>query len=143
MLVGAISAFVLLTAAALFAFHLVRSLESETTDLVRENDRLRLALDVSVRPDSQEQVTEFQRAFKRPVRDTPTADIPAEESNLRIKLIEEELEELRVAVAAGDIIEIADALGDLKYVVEGGGTDFGVDLNAVEIGRASCRERVF
>ena len=48
---------------------------------------------------------------------------------LRYDLIKEELEELRVAINDKDIIEVADALTDLLYVVYGAGHAFGIDLD--------------
>ncbi len=48
---------------------------------------------------------------------------------LRIDLIEEELNELREAVKNNDIVEVADALTDILYVTYGAGHSFGVDLD--------------
>ena len=48
---------------------------------------------------------------------------------LRLELIDEEVEELRVAVANRDMVEIADALTDILYVVYGAGHTFGIDLD--------------
>ena len=48
---------------------------------------------------------------------------------LRLALIQEELEELSDAVADRDMIQIADALTDLLYVVYGAGHSFGLDLD--------------
>ena len=48
---------------------------------------------------------------------------------LRLELIQEELEELSDAVADRDMIQIADALTDLLYVVYGAGHAFGLDLD--------------
>jgi NTP pyrophosphatase (non-canonical NTP hydrolase) len=55
-----------------------------------------------------------------------------ERLDLRLGLIEEEFDrELRPAVAARDIIETADALGDIIYVVIGFALELGIDLNSV------------
>ena len=48
---------------------------------------------------------------------------------LRIDLIEEELNELKEAVKNNDIVEVADALIDILYVTYGAGHSFGVDLD--------------
>ena len=48
---------------------------------------------------------------------------------LRYDLIKEELDELRVAIKDHDIVEVADALTDLLYVVYGAGHSFGIDLD--------------
>lgn len=50
--------------------------------------------------------------------------------NLRKNLILEETNELIEAYLQGDIVEIADALTDLLYVVYGAGLAFGIDLDA-------------
>ncbi len=48
---------------------------------------------------------------------------------LRYALIKEELDELTVAIKDKDIVEVADALTDLLYVVYGAGHSFGIDLD--------------
>ena len=48
---------------------------------------------------------------------------------LRLNLIEEELDELQYGIDNQDMIEIADALTDLLYVVYGAGHAFGIDLD--------------
>ena len=48
---------------------------------------------------------------------------------LRVSLIEEELGELKEAIANDDIVEVADALTDLLYVIYGAGHSFGIDLD--------------
>ena len=48
---------------------------------------------------------------------------------LRYDLIKEELDELTLAIKEKDIIEVADALTDLLYVVYGAGHAFGIDLD--------------
>ncbi len=48
---------------------------------------------------------------------------------LRYDLIKEELDELSLAIKEKDIIEVADALTDLLYVVYGAGHAFGIDLD--------------
>jgi predicted HAD superfamily Cof-like phosphohydrolase len=50
---------------------------------------------------------------------------------LRIGLIREELRELADACDAEDIIEVADALGDLDYVVNGAAIAFGIHLPSI------------
>ena len=48
---------------------------------------------------------------------------------LRIDLIEEELNELKEAVKNNDIVEVADALTDILYVTYGAGHAFGINLD--------------
>jgi predicted HAD superfamily Cof-like phosphohydrolase len=48
---------------------------------------------------------------------------------LRIDLIEEELNELKEAIKNKDIVEVADALTDILYVTYGAGHSFGLNLD--------------
>ena len=50
-------------------------------------------------------------------------------NNLRINLIIEELEELKIAIKQKDILEVADALTDILYVTYGAGHAFGINLD--------------
>mgnify|MGYP006215175003 FL=1 len=75
-----------------------------------------------------EKVGDFMEAFGQKVEMEPTwPDFDTRE--LRLELIQEELEELSDAVADRDMIQIADALTDLLYVVYGAGHAFGIDLD--------------
>ena len=70
-------------------------------------------------------VQEFHESFDLPVKAHP--DISDPKTNmLRINLIAEELEELQEALAAGDIVEVLDALTDLQYVLDGAYLSFGL-----------------
>ena len=51
-------------------------------------------------------------------------------NNLRIKLIDEELNELKEAISKKDLKEVADALTDILYVAYGAGHAFGINLDA-------------
>jgi Phosphoribosyl-ATP pyrophosphohydrolase len=59
----------------------------------------------------------------------PTVDVPGLPA--RVDYIREEAQELHDAVEAGDLIGVADALGDLAYVVYGAAWRCGIDLDAV------------
>ncbi len=48
---------------------------------------------------------------------------------LRLDLIEEEVQELRDGLGRGSLLEVADALTDILYVVYGAGHAFGIDLD--------------
>ena len=50
-------------------------------------------------------------------------------NQLRCDLIEEELNELKEAMSNKDLVEVADALTDLLYVIYGAGHAFGIDLD--------------
>ena len=70
-------------------------------------------------------VADFHRLFDLPVLDEPT--IPSKErSLLRINLLEEELKELKEAIEANDLVEVADAFCDLQYVLSGAILEFGM-----------------
>ena len=49
--------------------------------------------------------------------------------NLRLGLIEEELQELKSALADKNLVEVADALTDILYVTYGAGHAFGINLD--------------
>ncbi len=75
--------------------------------------------------DSLNQVAEFHKTFHHPILDTP--QIPDEKrSALRVSLITEELEELAQAIKENDLVEIADALCDIQYVLSGAVLEFGL-----------------
>lgn len=70
-------------------------------------------------------VAEFHRTFGHPVLSDP--QIPAaERCALRVALLREELEELSAAIADHDLVEVADALCDLQYVLSGAILEFGL-----------------
>ena len=70
----------------------------------------------------------FMEAFGQEVKLKP--EFPdAETRKMRLDLIEEELEELKDACFNKDMVEVADALADLLYVVYGAGHAFGIDLD--------------
>lgn len=72
---------------------------------------------------------DFMEAFGQDVRDTPHwPDFSTRE--LRLELIREEVEELQTGIDNQDLVEIADALTDILYVVYGAGHAFGIDLDA-------------
>ena len=75
-----------------------------------------------------ELVEDFMEAMGQDVNVVPT--FPEEDiQRLRLDLIEEELDELHYAIDNKNMVEIADALGDLLYVVYGAGHAFGIDLD--------------
>ena len=64
-------------------------------------------------------VTEFHTAFKIGHSDFPIADLGDAKKTLRYELMKEENEEYLEAVQNNDLIEIADALGDMMYILCG------------------------
>lgn len=70
-------------------------------------------------------VSEFHSTFKHPILKTP--QIPSEDRcKLRVALIAEELKELEEAIQQKDIVEVADALCDIQYVLSGAILEFGL-----------------
>ena len=65
-----------------------------------------------------ERVQQFHKTFLVDRADTPR--IPSKEiCKLRIDLIQEELDELKEAFKNNNLVEVADALGDLTVVLDG------------------------
>lgn len=76
-------------------------------------------------PDSLNLVHQFHQTFNHPAPEKPL--IPAENRcQLRISLLAEELKELEYAIEHKDLLEIADALCDLQYVLSGAILEFGL-----------------
>ena len=70
----------------------------------------------------------FMKTFGQEVKNK--AELGDEKLNqLRISLINEELDELKTAIKDNNILEVADALTDILYVTYGAGHSFGVDLD--------------
>ena len=75
-----------------------------------------------------EKVGDFMEAFGQEVLYIPTTP-DFNLSALRLDLIDEEVQELRDGLAKKSMLEIADALTDILYVVYGAGHAFGIDLD--------------
>ena len=75
-----------------------------------------------------DKVEDFMRAFGQNVSEKPTM-LDEKTLQLRLELIEEELRELYLGVERKNMIEIADALTDLLYVVYGMGAAMGIELD--------------
>ena len=75
-----------------------------------------------------EKVGIFMKTFGQEVK--TKAELSNNKINeLRISLINEELEELKKAIKDNDILEVADALTDILYVAYGAGHAFGINLD--------------
>ena len=78
------------------------------------------------------QVADFHRTFNAPILDTP--QIPSEQRcELRVNLLQEELNELSQAIKDNDLVEITDALCDIQYVLSGAVLEFGLGDKFVEL----------
>lgn len=75
-----------------------------------------------------ERVKEFHRVFGLPSNSEPKFP-DAKTIKLRMKLIHEEYEEFLEGLLDKNIVEVADALTDLLYVIYGTGDAFGINLD--------------
>lgn len=75
-----------------------------------------------------QKVAEFMKCGDQEVKTRP--EFPeAIVRTLRIRLIDEEVDELLEGEMKNDIVEVADALTDILYVVYGMGHAYGIDLD--------------
>ena len=75
-----------------------------------------------------EKVKIFMKTFGQEVKEK--SSFSSDKINkLRINLIKEELEELKIAIDSKNLIEVADALTDILYVTYGAGHAFGINLD--------------
>ena len=75
-----------------------------------------------------EKVGLFMTTFGQEVKKKPSFSSD-KINNLRISLIEEELNEFKEAISKKDLKEVADALTDILYVTYGAGHAFGINLD--------------
>ncbi len=73
-------------------------------------------------------VGEFMKTFGQEVKNEPSFSTN-KINELRVSLIQEELDELKEAMQNKDLLEVADALTDLLYVTYGAGHAFGINLD--------------
>jgi len=79
-----------------------------------------------------EMVGDFQRQFEAPVLETPT--IPdTQRCELKISLIQEELNEIKAGIQENNMIEVMDGVADLLYVTFGLINEFGLNKSIVDI----------
>ena len=80
--------------------------------------------------DEQHMVSEFHRTFGLLTATVPT--VPDDNTRtLRVRLIEEEFDELKAAMDHGDLPAMAKELADLLYVVYGTAVSYGIDMEPV------------
>ena len=78
-------------------------------------------------------VQDFHTAFKLGYSETPIANLGSEKNMLRYKLMREENEEYLDAANDGDLIEVADALGDMLYILCGTIIEHGLQHKIEEV----------
>ena len=75
-----------------------------------------------------EKVKIFMKTFGQEVKEK--SSFSSDKINkLRVNLIKEELEELKIAIDSKNLVEVADALTDILYVTYGAGHAFGINLD--------------
>lgn len=83
--------------------------------------------------DKIEAVKAFHNAFKIGHRETPKADLGLDKNTLRFNLMKEENEEYLEAANNNDLVEVADALGDMLYILCGTIIEHGVQYKIEEV----------
>lgn len=78
-------------------------------------------------------VKTFHTAFKIGHRESPKADLGKEKNELRYRLMHEENEEYLEAANNNDLVEVADALGDMLYILCGTIIEHGLQYKIEEI----------
>lgn len=78
-------------------------------------------------------VAQFHDAFGIQNNTQPTAQLTAADVQLRYDLMKEENEEYLEAAQSGDLVEIADALGDQLYILCGTILRHGLQHNITEV----------
>ncbi|OUR92210.1 hypothetical protein A9Q87_06950 [Flavobacteriales bacterium 34_180_T64] len=80
-----------------------------------------------------EAVKDFHHAFKIGFRETPKASLGNDKNMLRYKLMREENEEYLDAANTDDLVEVADALGDMLYILCGTIIEHGLQHKIEEV----------
>ena len=78
----------------------------------------------------QTMVESFHSKFDIVVRPTPT-DLDEQTKQLRVRLIQEEFDELKEAIATGNLAAVAKEMADLLYVTYGTAVSYGIDMEPV------------
>lgn len=78
-------------------------------------------------------VKTFHQAFQIDSAEAPTIDIPDKVKELRFNLMAEENEEYLAAAKENDLVEVADALGDMLYILCGTILSHGMQYKIEEV----------
>lgn len=78
-------------------------------------------------------VKEFHSAFGLGVSNTMIADLGKDKNLLRYNLMDEENKEYLEAAGNGDMVEVADALGDMLYILCGTILEHGMQFKIEEV----------
>ncbi len=75
----------------------------------------------------------FHKTYGLGIQEQPTAQLGEDKNLLRYKLMREENEEYLEAANAGDLVEVADALGDMLYILCGTILEHGMQYKIEEV----------
>ncbi len=78
-------------------------------------------------------VQEFHKAFGLGIQQKPVANLSENKLKLRFNLMAEENEEYLEAAKENDVIEVADALGDMLYILCGTILEHGMQYKIEEV----------
>src|SRR5210317_1813803 len=78
-------------------------------------------------------VKDFHEAFGLGVNESPKANLGLAKNKLRFDLMDEENEEYFEAANNGDLVEVADALGDMLYILCGTIIEHGMQYKIEEV----------
>lgn len=78
-------------------------------------------------------VADFHQAFGLGISQNPRADLGPEKNLLRFNLMDEENREYLEAANRGDLVEVADALGDMLYILCGTILEHGMQAKIEEV----------
>lgn len=92
--------------------------------------------------DSIAAVHEFHTAFGLGINTTPVADLGGSKNLLRFNLMKEENEEYLEAASNNDLTEVADALGDMLYILCGTIIEHGMQHKIEEVFREIQRSNM-
>ena len=78
-------------------------------------------------------VRQFHTAFGLGMKEEPTADLGLAKNTLRFNLMKEENEEYLETANNNDLVEVADALGDMLYILCGTIIEHGMQHKIEEV----------
>ena len=87
-------------------------------------------------------VTKFHEVYRIPYAVQPTTDVDPQLIALRHRLMAEENEEYLEAALAGNLVEVADALGDMLYILCGTMITHGMQEKIEEVFREIQRSNL-
>ena len=123
---GVVLVFVVLTVAVVISI-----VVASTVETIREKRmEKKTGMVLSDQDTPAQMVSEFHLVFGLPARFIPETPHPNEQY-FRMTLLREEWEEYMLAVVNEDLVEVADALADMVYVIYGTALHYGIDLDAV------------